>query len=226
MNTKSIRDSLKYHYIILILLIFSAPYSFAQRVYGGGVQVGGTLSAMSADNITGYWKAGFTTGLFAYVTVFDNSNTRMKLQMELNFTTKGTRTMPHFHDSGINRLENYILHLGYLEIPILARLRFNNISLYDDGLWLDFGPAIGILLDQREMYRIRDFFEAGSGKDFKSIDFSFQAGLTYAFKQHHGISIRFSHSLLPIGSPTMEITQGLLKRQYNSGFGLTYSYKF
>jgi hypothetical protein len=48
--------------------------------------------------------------------------------------------------------------------------------------------------------------------DLSRFEFSFLAGITYVFKRHHGISFRFSHSILPIGTPEYEVTSGILKK--------------
>ncbi len=57
-------------------------------------------------------------------------------------------------------------------------------------------------------------------------EFSFLAGLSYVFKRHHGLSLRFSHSLIPVGIPKQEVTTGILKKHYNSTFYFVYSFQF
>ena len=212
---------------VCVLLGFSQKSNF-----GGGLFFGNTFSGMSADNIPGYWKAGITTGLFGHIKVVDNPDVRMLLQMDMAFTMKGTRTKPNFSGTTYDRFR---LTLGYIEFPVLVRLRFNSMKADNDGFWLDFGPSIGFLLYQKTIQRHHVSTPAGTSSwgdvwddyfDLSRFEFSFLAGITYVFKRHHGISFRFSHSILPIGTPEYEVTSGLLKKHYNSAFYLMYSFLF
>lgn len=220
---------------LIIVLTISILCGFAQNSYfGGGVVFGSTFSAMSADNIPGYWKIGITTGLFGNVKLVDNYNVRMLLQLDMNFTMKGTRSKPNFGVKGLARKGKHSTSLGYIEFPLLLRFRFNSIKTDNDGVWLDFGPSIGFLLYQRTVQRHHISTPAGTSSwsdvwdDYyylNRFEFSFLAGITYVFKRHHGISFRYGHSILPIGVPKGEVTSGLLKKHYNSTFYLTYSYQ-
>ena len=89
-----------------LILIFALSLCFLQgfsqkSYFGGGVVFGNTFSAMSADNISGYWKTGITAGLFGNVKLVDNYNVRMLLQLDMNFTMKGTRSKPNFGVKGL-----------------------------------------------------------------------------------------------------------------------------
>lgn len=205
-----------------------------KNYFGGGFVLGKTFSAMSADNIPGYWKTGITAGLFGNVKLVDNYNARILLQMTMDFTMKGTRTKPNFGAKGLSRRDKQSTSLGYIEIPLLLRFRFNSIETDNDGVWLDFGPSISFLLYQKTVQRYHVGTSAGTSSlgnvssdyyDLHLFEFSFLAGLTYIFKRHHGISFRYSHSILPIGTPEYEVTNGLLKKHHNSVFYLTYSYQ-
>ena len=95
-----------------LILIFALSLCFLKGFsqksnFGGGVAFGNTFSAMSADNIPGYWKTGITAGLFGNVKLVDNYNVRMLLQMDMNFTMKGTRTKPNFGVEGLARRDKH-----------------------------------------------------------------------------------------------------------------------
>ncbi len=226
---------LKRFIVILLWIIFYAP-CFSQGTYfGGGLSVGNTFTGMSADNIPGYWKTGITAGLFGNVKLVDNYNVRMLLQMDMNFTMKGTRSKPNFGVEGLAHRDKHSTSLGYIEIPLLLRFRFNSIKTDNDGVWLDFGPSIGFLLYQRTVQRYHISAPTGTSSwgdvwddfyDLNRFELSFLAGITYVFKRHHGISFRYSHSILPIGAPEYEVTIGVLKKYYNSAVYFMYSFQF
>lgn len=218
--------------LIIVLTISCLCVSAQNSYFGGGVVLGNTFSAMSADNIPGYWKTGITAGLFGNVKLVDNYKVRMLLQMDMNFTMKGTRTKPNFGAEGHYRRDKYSLSFGYIEFPLLVRLRFNSPKTSNDGLWLDIGPSVGFLLYQRTVQIITTHGGRGGMRyewddlyDLKRLEFALHGGITYVFKRHHGISFRYGHSILPIGVPKREVTSGLLKKHYNSTFYLTYSYQ-
>ena len=218
--------------LIIVLTISCLCVSAQNSYFGGGVVFGNTFSAMSADNIPGYWKTGITAGLFGNVKLVDNYNVRMLLQLDMNFTMKGTRTKPNFGAEGHYRRDKYSLSFGYIEFPLLVRLRFNSPKTSNDGLWLDIGPSVGFLLYQRTVQIITTHGGRGGMRyewddlyDLKRLEFALHGGITYVFKRHHGISFRYGHSILPIGVPKREVTSGLLKKHYNSTFYLTYSYQ-
>lgn len=220
--------------ILIFALNLCFLYGFSQKSYfGGGVAFGNTFSAMSADNIPGYWKTGITAGLFGNVKLVDNYNVRMLLQMDMNFTMKGTRTKPNFGAEGHYRRDKYSLSFGYIEFPLLVRLRFNSPKTSNDGLWLDIGPSVGFLLYQRTVQIITTHGGRGGMRyewddlyDLKRLEFALHGGITYVFKRHHGISFRYSHSILPIGAPEYEVTSGIFKKHYNSTFYFVYSFQF
>ena len=185
--------------ILIVVFEISVVCTFAQKTdFGGGFTFGNTISAMSAENIPGFWKTGLTTGLFGHVKVVDK----------------------------------YSLSFGYIEFPLLVRLRFNSPKTSNDGLWLDIGPSVGFLLYQRTVQIITTHGGRGGMRyewddlyDLKRLEFALHGGITYVFKRHHGISFRFCHSILPIGTPDYEYTSGLLKKHYNSTFHFVYSFQ-
>ena len=219
--------------ILIVVFEISVVCTFAQKTdFGGGFTFGNTISAMSAENIQGFWKTGLTTGLFGHVKVVDKYKVRMLLQMDMNFTMKGTRTKPNFGAEGHYRRDKYSLSFGYIEFPLLVRLRFNSPKTSNDGLWLDIGPSVGFLLYQRTVQIITTHGGRGGMRyewddlyDLKRLEFALHGGITYVFKRHHGISFRFCHSILPIGTPDYEYTSGLLKKHYNSTFHFVYSFQ-
>ena len=112
--------------ILIVVFEISVVCTFAQKTdFGGGFTFGNTISAMSAENIPGFWKTGLTTGLFGHVKVVDKYKVRMLLQMDMNFTMKGTRTKPNFGAEGHYRRDKYSLNIHCLLVTL------NSLFWYD-----------------------------------------------------------------------------------------------
>ena len=80
---------------ILLLLMGFLWGAFAQeenalsRFYGG-VRVGFTASQVSGDDLSGFHKVGAHAGLFVNHAIIPSG--RLKLQLELDFTMKGSHS--------------------------------------------------------------------------------------------------------------------------------------
>ena len=222
--------------ILALTLCVCVLYGSSQKSnFGGGIVLGNNFSGMSADNIPGYWKAGIQVGIITYVKIVESPNVRMLLQMDVDFAMKGTRTKPNFYATGLARKDKYALSLGYIDIPIFLRMRFNDTKKSNDGLWFDFGPCFSFFLYQRTVARTHRSTQLGTGSygmslhdlyNFNRLDFSMTGGVSYIFKHHHGLAFRYSHSLLPAGTTKQEVTMGVFRKLYNSAFSMIYTWQF
>lgn len=188
----------------------------------GGVRGGVTTSKISGDNLDGFHKIGAVVGGFAYCQLLDQPKFGLKLQMEMNFVMKGSRsyTPPK---QVVNPLGKYVLNLGYVEVPVLARMRFARITIRNSSDFeVEVGPAFGVNIYHQE----RDAYGIIQGRpDFSRFELSMMGGLTYLFKEHHSISARYSNSVLAVRIPNWNVNHWVYK-QYNSLFYITYGYQF
>lgn len=218
----------KKHFLCLIALVFGtilplqAQDSDPVGTFAGGVSVGGTASQISGDNLAGFHKVGATAGVFANCVLADQPKFGLKLQMEMNFVMKGSHsyTPP---SQPVDPMSKYVLNLGYIEVPVLLRFRFARITIRGSSDFeFEAGPAFGIHLYTRE----RDAYGTVVGRpDFKWWELSMMGGLSYRFKEHHAITLRYSNSILPVRKPTWVVNQ-TVKMQFNSVLYLIYSYQF
>ncbi len=211
--------------VVLFLLFAITLGAFAQRSttssnFKGGVRVGFTATQISGDDLVGFHKLGAYAGLYANYPLNDKGN--LKLQAEINFTMKGSHTyIPPKQTANIT--QKYVLNLGYVEVPVLLRWRFARLTIRGNSDFeFELGPMFGVNLYQRE----RDLYGQIQGRPpFSRFELSALAGLSYMFNEHHGVSFRFSNSILRVRKPNWAVNRGV-KLQYNTVLMFSYFYQF
>lgn len=216
---------MKRYLIVLFLSCVMAVGAYGQRSttvsnFKGGVRVGFTASQISGDDLTGFHKLGAYAGLYACYPLNDKGN--LKLQAEINFAMKGSHTyIPPKQTANIT--QKYVLNLGYMEVPVLLRWRFARLTIRGNSDFeFELGPMFGVNLYQRE----RDIYGLIQGRPpFSRFEFSALAGISYMFNEHHGVSFRFSNSILKVRKPNWAVNRGV-KLQYNTVLMFSYFYQF
>ena len=212
-------------FIALLLATFLTVQAQDQTPVGtfaGGVSVGGTATQISGDNLAGFHKLGATAGVFANCVLVEQPKFGLKLQMEMNFVMKGSHSYTPPSQTP-NPMSKYILNLGYIEVPVLLRLRFARITIRNiSDFEFEVGPAFGVNIYARE----RDAYGIIVGRPaFKRWELSLMGGLSYKYKNHHIFTLRYSNSILPVRKPDWAVYRPV-KMQFNSVLYLIYSYQF
>ena len=213
---------------ILLLLLFSAmllsvsaqekekdPLS---RFYGG-VRVGFTATQISGDDLSGFHKIGAHAGLFVNHAIHPSG--KLKLQLELDFTMKGSHSY-----TPKNQIEDnyYSLTLGYVEMPLMLVWTAGKWTLWGQPFQfeLEIGPVFGVNVFSRE--REANGLIVGR-PPFKWYEFSGLAGLSLMIADHHSINFRFGNSIVPVRIPTWVYGRKVSK-QFNSELIISYCYQF
>jgi opacity protein-like surface antigen len=181
---------------LLVLGLFLLPFTtiYAQK-FKAGIIIGMNGSQINGDNMAGFNKGGFLGGIY----VDYPFNKSWSGGFEMDFTMKGSKRT--YSDSngvataGPGSWDD--LELGYLEVPIFAKYHFNkHFEVY-------FGPAFGLLM-YSTWYPGQGSIgnQGGEAKaDFlRSYDISFTGGVTYNFAEHFSATVRYSNSLISIGT--------------------------
>ncbi|MBO7494102.1 MAG: PorT family protein [Bacteroidales bacterium] len=212
--------------LIVCLAIFAVVLSAVaqekqdvSRFYGG-VRVGFTASQISGDDLSGFHQLGASAGLFVNHAV--NASGSLKLQLELDFTMKGS----HSYTPPKQQYETdfYSLRLGYVEVPLLLEWAVGKWTLWGKPFQfeLEVGPAFGVVVLQKE-------WEATGlivGRPpFRRFEFSGIAGLSIKIADHHSVNLRYSNSIIPVRIPTW-VYGRVIKKQFNSLIITSYCYQF
>ena len=212
--------------LIVCLAIFAVVLSaLAQekpevsRFYGG-VRVGFTASQISGDDLSGFHQLGASAGLFVNHAIV--SSGKLKLQLELDFTMKGSHS--YTPPKQQYETEFYSLRLGYVEMPLLLEWAVGKWTMWGKPFQfeLEVGPAFGVVVLQKEW--------EGTGlivgrPPFRRFEFSGMAGLSIKIADHHSVNLRYSNSLLPVRIPTW-VYGRVVKKQFNSLIITSYCYQF
>lgn len=188
------------------------------RFYGG-VRVGFTASQISGDDLSGFHQVGASAGLFVNHAV--NASGSLKLQLELDFTMKGSHsyTPPKQYE-----VDFYSLRIGYVEVPLLLEWAVGKWTMWGKPFQfeLEVGPAFGVVVFQRE----REATGVIVGRPpFRRFEFSGMAGLSLKIADHHSVNFRFSNSLIPVRIPTW-VYGRVINKQFNTLLTLSYCYQF
>ena len=188
------------------------------RFYGG-IRVGFTATQVSGDDLAGFHKVGAHAGLFVNHAIIPSG--RLKLQLELDFTMKGS----HSHTPKNQVADNfYSLTLGYVEVPLILDWTAGKWQLWGKSFQFDIelGPAFGVNVFSRE--REANGLIVGR-PPFRRFEFSGLAGLSLMVADHHSVNFRFENSIIPVRLPTW-VYDRVINKQLNTALIISYCYQF
>ena len=168
--------------ISLFLCALSVTATIFAQQASIGLKAG--LNIANLSNSSGYdmgSKLGFNGGLLAHI----HLNPSLALQPEAVYSGQGAK----YTVSG----EEHTLSLNYVNIPLQLQYMFNN------GFRLQTGPQVGFLASVKDKVGSSetDFF---TSQDFKTVDFSWSAGLGYLSTSGLGVDGRYNFGISNINN--------------------------
>ncbi len=202
--------------VFITMAIFSHK-AYAQKgesIFTGGLRLGMTMSQISGDDLAGFNHFGVS---LAPTVNFPISKTgKWKMQMELQFETKGSRIPTRVSEDGTIIGQKYVLNLWYVGVPILF-----NCDIYK-GLMVEFGPLFNVLVRsvEKDNYGVMQ-----SRQPFRPVEFAGIIGFSYLIKEKYGVSLRWSSSIIPVRVPDF-IYDRVQRKQFNDLLTLSMYYQF
>lgn len=166
--------------VFFSLLLFIFPEIRAQK-FEGGVMTGLVGSQVAGDMYSGYNKAGINAGGWVSLAI----GKRSKLQMELCYMQKGSRENPDYEK---NKMDAYLMRLGYVALPFLYRYQYNDLLSFETGLAMNF------LIHNRERFNGYETVES----PFSKSNLCFLAGLSVRINDRLRVNLRTDNSLFSI----------------------------
>ncbi len=199
-------------FVLVVLLVTFALNARAQE-FKAGLVIGGVASQVDGDRMAGFYKAGFTGGLFVYRDISKVS----RFQGELLYTMKGSRANSKNTDYSL-----YQISADYIDINLLY--------IYKVFDWLNFriGLTPNVLISAKEETQT-GLSPVGNPPAFRRFGISTVAGLSYYFTQKMNITWSYNYSLYSIRSGNSEIYDLSFKEQnsqHHSYMSFTLGYRF
>jgi hypothetical protein len=164
---------------LIAFAIFTTASLFAQDAKFG-LKAGLNVSTLSNTNGSEYGsKVGFNAGALAHI----HLSPSWSLQPEVVYSAQGTKYT-------VGETE-HALNLGYINIPL--QLQYN----FDNGFRLQTGPQVGFLTNVNDKVNGAET-QIFTTDDFKSVDFSWTAGLGYLTYSGFGVDARYNFGLSDI----------------------------
>jgi hypothetical protein len=167
--------------------LFLSTLFFASVLFAQDAAIGlkGGLNVSNLSNSSGYEmgsKVGFHVGLLAHMHLAPS----LALQPEVVYSNQGAKYTT-------NDGYEHSLNLNYINIPLQLQYMFAN------GFRLQTGPQLGFLASVKDKVGQSEtnFF---TSQDFKSIDFSWSAGLGYLSASGLGIDGRYNFGISNINN--------------------------
>ena len=204
--------------LLTFLFLFAVGYSQEEREgFHGGVRVGLNASQISGDDLVGFNKMGASAGVFVNHSIIPSG--RLKLQLELNFSMKGSHSKaPASRETN----DFYVLNLGYVEMPLLLRSDGWSFWVFPFEFMFEFGPVFGVNVYQKE----REANGQIVGRpQFRRFEFSAMTGVSFVIAKKHHVGLRYSNSIVPVRIPNWAYDRVVMK-QFNSVLTIGYAYEF
>lgn len=167
--------------LVFVALSFFLLTDITAQKFEGGIILGLVGSQVAGDQYSGYNKAGLNAGGWINLAVGQKS----MLQMELAYIQKGSRENPDYEK---NKLDSYLMRLGYVELPLLYRIQYNDRLGFEAGLGMNF------LIHSNEKFNGYETVES----PFSRTNLCLLAGISFRVTDLIRINLRTDNSLFSI----------------------------
>ncbi|HPF50310.1 MAG TPA: porin family protein [Draconibacterium sp.] len=195
--------------LLTIVILFSVGLIYAQR-FDAGLIAGFNASQVEGDAFKGYNKVGILGGIFVQTDIAP----AVVAGMEIKYSQKGSRRS---YNPKTNE-DQYIMRLGYIDIPLFMGFRTNDRSMIIGGI------APGVLLHSSEIFGI-DNIDDPNKKPFKNLDLQPFVGFQFDFLERLSVDLRLALSVIPIRNKPEATTSYWLNNQFNNVISLAAYYR-
>ena len=166
---------------LAIIALFSCAHLHSQE-FNAGFTAGINMSQVSGDGNSGFNKAGLIAGLFSNVDVSPLIN----LQMEINYSQKGSRRNPNTSEGDT---DFFLLRMNYIEIPVVARIDYKKFTF-------EAGAYYGQLINYHLEDELGEFDIPEELNQFNNYDVGVIAGIYFKFTESLIMNWRYSNSAI------------------------------
>ncbi len=197
-NTKNFFSTLLF---LVPTLLFAQEKPEVPSLFQAALIIGFNATQVDGDNFAGFHKVGLNAG----GTVFVRFHDRVSTSFELLYSQKGSKTTT----SEAEPWRALELKLDYLEVPVLINYHDKKVAIFSVGVSFNRLIRSKILIGQLEQGLSNDQFRINDKNDFNII-----GGVTFQFKDHYGLNLRYAYSLTSVGYSDASKFQG--GKMYNN----------
>lgn len=198
------------------VILFLFAQAAGAQTFGAGAIIGGNVSQIDGDFLSGYNRIGLNTGIFVYTPVSSQS----RVQLEFTFTMKGAqRRIDENNIGNTGQFDKFTLN--YVEVPVMYHHDFNINKVKLTGLG---GLSMAYLISAHRT----DFTGKKEVTDgLKRTDACLNLGLEYKLTKNWAVNGRFQYSLYDVDKSNLGNILVNPKRRagyYNNVLSLTLRY--
>lgn len=210
---------------IVLLLVFvflvSQNNLKAQRIQAAAI-VGMNISQIDGDEIFGFNKIGWNTGLGAILPFGKN----FQFSIETVYSQKGSYQSPQYEDVdslGNVKTGEYKVTLDYLEVPMMVM--YNDRDIITGGVGFSYGRLVRV--NEYEHGQKVESTTVNSGP-YNRNDFSILADIRFRVYKKLKLNLRYTYSLAKIRTREYENLLGETwsRDQYNNTISFRLIYMF
>jgi hypothetical protein len=170
-------------FICISLFLFISDVIMAQK-FGGGITLGFNASQIDGDDMAGYHKIGWNSGLNTSY----NLNDPWQINVDFLFSQRGSQSQLIPDDTESLRK----ITLNYVELPVY--IAYQDWKIEDDFYKVQgfAGLSAGRLFSVKNALGDDDI----NGDNFLKNDFSYILGAKFMFSKHLGMTGRYTRSFL------------------------------
>ena len=202
---------MKKHLLSLALVVAGTMAAHAQNGRLG-FKAGVSLASFVGDDVTSSssGKFGFHGGLVASLGITD----RLSVQPELLYSMKGTKDSGSNNNGSITGYQT----LHYVDVPVLLKLRFNQ-------LFLEAGPQAGVLAGATATVEGNGASQSiGNKSSFNDVDFGYALGLGFQAESGLMLGFRYNGAFTNVPKEVTIRGQSIQPKARNSAFQLYVGY--
>lgn len=191
--------------LILLIAIFFSGYSYSQKIQGALI-LGGNICQVDGDEVYGFHKFGFNTGVSAIIPF--GKNNQWDFTIETIYNQKGAYQKAKYEAPETGE---YKLKLTYAEVPVLIHYTDKEIISVGGGF------SWGKLVSAKEWeHGIKT--ETDVNGPYKSDDFNILADIRFRLYKKFHFNLRYAYSLGKIRERTYtpDNVSPWTRKQYNN----------
>jgi len=202
--------------LLLIISLVAIGYAADAQRFLGALAFGGNLTQVDGDEIYGFKKPGFNTGVATFLPIHE----KFFISLEVAFSQKGS--YQKYAPQADTTMPYYNLRLNYVEVPLLFHFEDKHFAMIGTGL--SFNRLVGV----KEIEYGRQTATNVNNGVYSTNDINWILDVRLRIYKSLRLNFRYAYSLSKIRTRTFSNIAGdeWTRDQYNNIITLRLVYTF